>query len=68
MTQGKGNFEKLRIESYKDSAFTEKVEGIFMLLLILRHITTRHKIEFCDTQAPGRSMPVLKFNKIPAQK
>lgn len=67
MTQGKGNFEKLRIESYKDSAFTEKVEGIFHALINPETYTTRHKIEFCDTQAPGRSMPVLKFNKIPAQ-
>lgn len=67
ITSGFGNFERLRIESFKDAKFSQKVDGIFHATINPESYTTRHKIEFCDIQAPGRSMPVLKFNKIPAQ-
>ena len=67
ISSGFGNFERLWIESYKDAKFSQKVDGTFHATINPETYTTRHKIEFCDTQAPGRSMPVLKFNKIPAQ-
>jgi hypothetical protein len=69
ITSGFGNFEKLRIESYKDEKYSQnqKLPGIFHALINPETYTTRHRIEFCDTQAPGRSMPVLKFNKVLAQ-
>jgi hypothetical protein len=67
---GVGNLEKLRIESYEDAAFktkAKKVTGTFNALINPETYTTREKVEFCDTQAPGRSKPILKFNKMPAQ-
>lgn len=70
ITSGFGKLEKLRIESYEDAAFetkAKKVEGVFSALINPETYTTREKVEFCDTQAPGRSKPVLKFNKMPAQ-
>ncbi|MDQ6763560.1 MAG: LysM peptidoglycan-binding domain-containing protein [Bacteroidota bacterium] len=70
ITNGFGNFEKLRIESYEDAAFktqAKKVDGVFTALINPDSYTTREKVEFCDTQAPGRSKPILKFNKMPAQ-
>ncbi len=62
-----GHLEKLRIESYKDAELKEKAGDPFYALLNPESYTTREVIEYSDTQAPGRSMPILKFNKIPAQ-
>ncbi len=70
MISGFGNFEKLRIESYEDAAFetkAKKVQGTFIALINPETYSTRERVEFCDTQAPGRSKPILKFNKMPAQ-
>jgi len=70
ITSGFGNFEKLRIESYEDAAFktkATKVAGVFTALINPESYTTRERVEFCDNQAPGRSMPILKFNEMPAQ-
>lgn len=67
ITSGFGHFEKLRIESYKHSDFSGKIDGIFHALVNPETYTTRHRIEYSDAQAPGSSIPVLKFNKIPAQ-
>jgi len=62
-----GQLEKLRIESYKDAELNEKVGAPFFALVNPETYTTREKIEYSDTQAPGRSKAILKFNKIPAQ-
>jgi hypothetical protein len=62
-----GQLEKLRIESYKDAELSEKVGEPFFALVNPETYTTHEKIEYSDTQAPGRSKAILKFNKIPAQ-
>jgi hypothetical protein len=62
-----GLLEKLRIESYKDAELKEKAGETFYALINPETYTIRDKIEYSDIQAPGRSKPVLKFNKIPAQ-
>lgn len=62
-----GHLEKLRIESYKDAELKEKAGETFHALLNPETYTIRDTIEYSDIQAPGRSMPVLKFNKMPAQ-
>lgn len=62
-----GQLEKLRIESYKDAELTERAGETFYALVNPETYTTREKIEYSDTQAPGRSKAVLKFNKMPAQ-
>jgi hypothetical protein len=62
-----GFLEKLRIESYKDAELTEKTGEPFYALINPESYTIRDSIEYSDIQAPGRSKPVLKFNKIPAQ-
>ncbi|MEO7766308.1 MAG: LysM peptidoglycan-binding domain-containing protein [Ferruginibacter sp.] len=70
ITNGFGNFEKLYIESCEDAAClvkAKKVDGIFVALINPESYTTKERVEFCDTQAPGRSKPILKFNKMPAQ-
>src|SRR4051812_28975866 len=70
ITSGFGKIEKLQIESYLDPACTvkaPKVGGFFSASINPESYTTREKVEFCDIQAPGRSKPILKFNKMPAQ-
>lgn len=60
--------DKLFIQSYKDPAYEQKVDGgKFTALLNPETYTYRYKIEFCETQAPGTSGVALKFNKMPAQ-
>ena len=67
ITSGFGKLEKLSIVAYEDKAFSKKANKIYHATLNPESYTTRHRIEFCDTQAPGTSMPILKFNKIAAQ-
>ncbi len=70
ITSGFGHFEKLRIESYEDASFQTRarnVDGVYYALINPESYTTRESVEFADTQAPGRSMPILRFNKMPAQ-
>ena len=67
ITSGFGKHERLRIQPYSDKAFENAVGNYFEVTINPETYTTRHKIEFCDTQAPGTSMPILKFNKITAQ-
>lgn len=67
ITSGFGKHEKLKIQSYADKGFTTRVGTAFEVTINPETYTTRHRIEFCDTQAPGTSMPILKFNKIAAQ-
>jgi hypothetical protein len=62
-----GHLEKLRIESYKDAELKEKAGETFTALINPDTYTIRDMVEYSDLQAPGRSKPVLKFNKIPAQ-
>ncbi len=67
ITSGFGKHEKLKIQSYSDKGFTTRVGTAFEVTINPETYTTRHRIEFSDTQAPGTSMPILKFNKITAQ-
>src|SRR5665647_833788 len=67
ITSGFGKHEKLKIQSYSDKGFANPVGTPFEVTINPETYTTRHKIEFSDTQAPGTSMPILKFNKITAQ-
>ncbi len=67
ITSGFGKQEKLKIQSYSDKGFSSPVGNAFEVTINPETYTTRHRIEFSDTQAPGTSMPVLKFNKITAQ-
>ncbi len=62
-----GKLEKLTIKPYHDKGFSKPAGESFVATINPETYTTRHKIEFCDTQAPGTSMPILKFNKIAAQ-
>jgi nucleoid-associated protein YgaU len=68
-SSGFGEHEKLIIQPYSDKGFQPKdaVGEPFKATINPETYTTRHKIEFCETQAPGTSMPILKFNKITAQ-
>jgi hypothetical protein len=67
ITSGFGKHEKLKIQSYSDKGFTNAVGTAFEVTINPETYTTKHRIEFSDTQAPGTSMPILKFNKITAQ-
>jgi len=67
ITSGFGKHEKLKIQSYSDKGFSRPVGKAFEVTINPETYTTRHRIEFSDTQAPGTSMPILKFNKITAQ-
>ncbi len=67
ITSGFGKHEKLKIQSYSDKGFATQVGTAFEVTINPETYTTRHRIEFSDTQAPGTSMPILKFNKITAQ-
>ena len=67
ITSGFGKHEKLKIQSYSDKGFTTRVGTAFEVTINPETYTTRHRIEFSDTQAPGTSMPILKFKKITAQ-
>jgi hypothetical protein len=67
ITSGFGKHEKLKIQSYSDKGFVNAVGTPFEVTINPETYTTRHRIEFSDTQAPGTSMPILKFNKIMAQ-
>ena len=68
MTLEFGTTDKLFIQSYKDQAYQEKVDGgSFTTLLNPESYTYKYKIEFCETQAPGTSAVALKFNKMPPQ-
>jgi len=67
ITSGFGKLEKLHIEAFEDKGFSKPANKNFSATINPESYTTRHKIEFCDTQAPGTSMPILKFNKISAQ-
>lgn len=67
ITSGFGEHIKLTIQSYSDKGFANPVGTAFKVTINPETYTTRHRIEFCDTQAPGTSMPILKFNKIVAQ-
>ena len=59
--------ERLKIQAYSDNRYENQVGAPFEATINPETYTTRHRVEFSDTQAPGTSMPVLKFNKIPAQ-
>jgi hypothetical protein len=67
ITSGFGKHEKLKIQSYSDKGFATQVGTAFEVTINPESYTTSHRIEFSDTQAPGTSMPILKFNKITAQ-
>ncbi len=67
ITSGFGKHEKLKIQSYSDKGFSRPVGQAFEVTINPETYTTRHRIEFSDLQAPGTSMPILKFNKITAQ-
>ncbi len=67
ITSGFGKHEKLKIQAYSDKSYANRVGTAFEVTINPETYTTRHRIEFCDTQAPGTSMPILKFNKIAAQ-
>ncbi|MEO8960779.1 MAG: LysM peptidoglycan-binding domain-containing protein [Ginsengibacter sp.] len=67
ITSGFGKLDKLNIEAFTDKAFSKTANKKFAATINPETYTTRHKIEFCDTQASGTSMPILKFNKITAQ-
>jgi hypothetical protein len=67
ITSGFGKHEKLKIQSYSDKGFSNAVGTAFEVTINPETYTTKHRIEFSDTQAPGTSMPILKFNKITAQ-
>ena len=67
ITSGFGKHEKLKIQSYSDKGFSRPVGAAFEVTINPETYTTRHRIEFSDLQAPGSSMPILKFNKITAQ-
>lgn len=67
ISSGFGKHEKLKIQSYSDKGFANPVGKAFEVTINPETYTTRHRIEFSDTQAPGTSMPILKFNKITAQ-
>jgi len=67
ITSGFGNQEKLMIQSFDNEGFNGPAVASFNAKINPETYTTRHRIEFADTQAPGTSMPILKFNKIAAQ-
>ncbi len=67
ITSGFGKMDKLNIEAFSDKAFSKPANKKYVATINPETYTTRHKIEFCETQAPGTSMPILKFNKITAQ-
>ena len=67
ITSGFGNHEKLIIQSFDNEGFKEPAVALFKAKINPESYTTRHRIEYADTQAPGTSMPILKFNKITAQ-
>lgn len=69
ITSGFGKLERLKIQPYSDKSYAPSsiVGEAFEATINPETYTTRHKVEFCETQAPGTSMPILKFNKIAAQ-
>src|SRR3954468_14854492 len=67
ITSGLAKFDRMKIQPYSDKEFKDAVGKAFEVTINPETYTTRHKIEFCETQAPGTSMPFLKFNKIAAQ-
>jgi len=67
ITSGFGKFEKLYIEAFSDKELSNSTGKKYNATINPETYTTKQKIEFCDTQAPGTSMPILKFNKIAAQ-
>lgn len=67
ITSGFGNQEKLIIQSFDNEGFKAPAVASFQAKINPESYTTSHRIEFADEQAPGTSMPILKFNKIAAQ-
>ncbi len=67
ITSGFGKLDKLYIKAFTDKGFSKEAGKTFTATINPETYTTRNKIEFCDTQASGTSMPILKFNKIAAE-
>jgi hypothetical protein len=63
-----GKIDKLKIWAYKDAEMTRPVAGgPFIALINPETYSHKHKVEFCETQAPGTSGVALKYNKTTPQ-
>jgi hypothetical protein len=69
ITSGLAKFERMKIQPYSDKEFkdADAVGEAFEVTINPETYTIRYKPEYCETQAPGTSMPILRFNKIAAQ-
>ena len=62
-----GKIDKLTIQAYEDPEMTKPAGSLFTALINPETYSHKHKIEFCETQAPGTSGVALKYNKTPPQ-
>jgi hypothetical protein len=62
-----GKLDKMQLQAYTDSAFSEKKGEVFFVDINPESYTIHYRVERDETQAQGTSAPEQNFTKIPAQ-